>query len=141
MLGKIKPDFQQNLFKTRLTELINMEHPLVKLAQEISWDKMEAEFETLISEQERPSVAIRKIAGMLLLKEMFKESDESVVERWIENAFGSILPGRPFSKPSSRSTRATLYTLEKESEKKEWSLCWGKASSCILKPRRRTRYR
>ena len=61
-----------------------MEHPLVKLAQEISWDKMEAEFETLFSEQGRPSVAIRKIAGMLLLKEMFKESDESVVERWIE---------------------------------------------------------
>jgi hypothetical protein len=24
MLGKIKPDLQQNLFKTRLTELINM---------------------------------------------------------------------------------------------------------------------
>ena len=35
MLGKINPDFQQNLFKTRLTELLNLEHPLVKLSQEI----------------------------------------------------------------------------------------------------------
>ncbi|WP_228409182.1 transposase, partial [Chryseobacterium sp. HMWF001] len=54
---------------------------------EISWDKMESEFEKLFSENGRPSIAIRKIAGMFLLKEMFKESDETVVERWIENAY------------------------------------------------------
>ena len=96
MLGKIKPDFQQNLFKTRLTELINLEHPLVKLAQEISWDKMEVEFQNLYSEQGRPSIPIRKIAGMLLLKEMFKESDESVVERWIENAYWQYFTGEEF---------------------------------------------
>ena len=48
MLGKIKPDFQQNLFKTRLTELINLEHPLVKLSQEVGWDKMEVEFQKFI---------------------------------------------------------------------------------------------
>lgn len=51
MLGKIKPDLQQNLFKTRLTELINMEHLLVKLGNEINWDKMEQEFEKLFSMQ------------------------------------------------------------------------------------------
>jgi len=96
MLGKIKQDFQQNLFKTRLTELINMDHPLVKLAQEISWDKIEEEFSGLFSEQGRPSIAIRKIAGMLLLKEMFKESDESVVERWIENAYWQYFTGETF---------------------------------------------
>ncbi|WP_336690900.1 MULTISPECIES: IS5 family transposase [unclassified Chryseobacterium] len=96
MLGKIKQDLQQDLFKTRLTELINMEHPLVKLAHEISWDKMESEFENLFSEGGRPSIAIRKIAGMLLLKEMFKESDETVVERWIENAYWQYFTGETF---------------------------------------------
>lgn len=96
MLGKTTQDFQQNLFKTRLTELINMDHPLVKLAQEISWDKIEAEFEGLFSKEGRPSIAIRKIAGMLLLKEMFKESDESVVERWIENAYWQYFTGETF---------------------------------------------
>lgn len=96
MLGKIKPDLQQKLFQTRLTELINMEHPLVKLANEISWEEMEVEFEKLFSKQGRPSVAIRKIAGLLLLKEMFKESDESVVERWIENAYWQYFTGETF---------------------------------------------
>jgi transposase, IS5 family len=96
MLGKIKSDSQQNLFKTRLTELINLGHPLVKLANEVSWDRMELEFQNLYSEQGRPSIPIRKIAGLLLLKEMFKESDESVVERWIENAYWQYFTGEEF---------------------------------------------
>jgi IS5 family transposase len=36
MLGKIKSDSQQNLFKTRLTDLVNLGHPLLKLANEVS---------------------------------------------------------------------------------------------------------
>ena len=96
MLGKIKPNNQQNLFKTRLTDLINLGHPLVKLAKEISWEKMELEFQNLYSEQGRPSIPVRKIAGLLLLKEMFKESDESVVERWIENAYWQYFTGEEF---------------------------------------------
>jgi IS5 family transposase len=47
MLGKIKPNFQQNLFQTRLLDLINLEHPLVKLVGELGWSKMEFEFQTL----------------------------------------------------------------------------------------------
>lgn len=50
MLGKIKPDLKQNLFKIRPTDLINLGHPLVKLVQEISWGKMEIEFQDLYSE-------------------------------------------------------------------------------------------
>ena len=96
MLGKIKPDSQQNLFKTRLTDLINLGHPLVKLSNEVCWDKMEWEFQNLYSQQGRPSIPIRKIAGLLLLKEMFKESDESVVERWIENAYWQYFTGEEF---------------------------------------------
>lgn len=96
MLGKIKPDFQQNLFQTRLTDLINLGHPLVKLAHELDWNKMELEFQKLYSYQGRPSIPIRKIAGLLLLKEMFKESDESVVERWIENPYWQYFTGEIF---------------------------------------------
>ena len=80
MLGKIKPDSQQNLFKTRLTDLINLEQPLVKLADKVSWDKMEIEFRNLYSEERSSSIPIIKIAGLLLLKERFNQSDESVVD-------------------------------------------------------------
>jgi len=96
MLGKLKPNFQQNLFQTRLTDLINLVHPLVKLAHELDWNKMELEFQKLYSDHGRPSIPIRKIAGLLLLKEMFKESDESVVERWIENPYWQYFTGEDF---------------------------------------------
>ena len=96
MLGKLKHDIQQNLFQTRLTDLINLGHPLVKLAQEVDWLKMEVEFKKLYSEQGRPSIPIRKIAGLLLIKEMFKESDESVVDRWIENPYWQYFTGEDF---------------------------------------------
>lgn len=96
MLGKINTDLQQNLFRTRLTELINMGHPIVKLAKELSWDKMESEFRKLYSEQRRHSVPVRTIAGMLMLKQMFKESDESVVERWVENPYWQYFTGEDF---------------------------------------------
>ncbi len=96
MLGKIKPDFQQNFFLTRLTDLINMQHPLVILSKELDWEKMEFEFKNLYSVQGRPSIAIRKIAGLLLLKSMFNQSDESVVERWIENPYWQYFTGEDF---------------------------------------------
>ncbi len=58
--------------------------------------KIEFEFQNLYSEQGRPSIPIRKIAGLLLLKEMFKESDESVVDRWIENPYWQYFTGEYF---------------------------------------------
>ncbi|EOG6907627.1 transposase [Flavobacterium psychrophilum] len=36
---------------------------------------------------------IKKTAGLLMLKGMFNESDESVVERWIENAYWQYFTG------------------------------------------------
>jgi IS5 family transposase len=66
------------------------------VADEVCWDKMELEFQNLYSDQGRPSIPIRKSAGLLLLKEMFKESDESVVERWIENAYWQYFTGEEF---------------------------------------------
>lgn len=68
MLGRIEPDFQQNLFKTRLADLINLGHLQVKLSQKISWDKMEVEFQNLYSEQERASIPIRKIGRFITFK-------------------------------------------------------------------------
>ena len=123
MLGKINTDLQQNLFKTRLTELINMGHPIVKLARELSWDKMLVEFRKLYSDQGRPSISIRKIAGMLMLKQMFKESDDSVVERWIENPYWQYFTGEDFFNLSSLLIPVSFFTSENTSIKVVWSFC------------------
>lgn len=57
---------------------------------------MQQEFANLFSEGGRPYIAICKIAGVLLLKELFKERDESVVERWLENEYRQYFIGEDF---------------------------------------------
>lgn len=69
---------------------------MVILSTQIDWQKMEFEFKNLYSEQGKPSVAIRKIAGLLVLKAMFNQSDESVVQRCIENPYWQYFCGEDF---------------------------------------------
>jgi len=40
-----------------------------------------------------PSVPIRKIVGMIILKQMYNQSDEQVMERWLENPYRQYFTG------------------------------------------------
>lgn len=73
-----------------------MNHPLVILANQIDWNRIEGDHAHLYSEAGRPSIPIRKIAGALMLKHMFNESDESVVDRWIENPYWQYFSGEQY---------------------------------------------
>ena len=75
------------------TNLIDLGHPLVVLAREVDWDFIETEIAPCFSHTGRPSVPARSIVGMLMLKRMFDESDESVVARWIENPYWQHFTG------------------------------------------------
>ncbi len=77
-----------NLFQSRLEQIINMNHPLIKLSRELDWSVFEAEFGAYYSEgQGRPAKPIRLMVGIHYLKYAFDESDESVVERFLENPY------------------------------------------------------
>jgi len=95
MVQKIDKNPQLDMFRTPIKHFIQESHKLVKLARQIDWDRLENELsEFYCSNNGRPGIPIRKIAGMLMLKRMFNESDESVIERWVENPIGSISVGR-----------------------------------------------
>ncbi len=49
-----------------------------------SWVK---EFEQYYSKEGRPSVPSHTMVGLLMLKSMFDEADETLIERWIENPY------------------------------------------------------
>jgi IS5 family transposase len=93
MIGKIEKTPQLNLFEVPLTTFINMQHELVILCEKFNWDEIEKDFEKYFSEIGRPSVPIRKMVGLLLLKQVYDESDESVVARWIENPYWQYFCG------------------------------------------------
>src|SRR5512145_2656527 len=75
------------MFKTVLTSFIHPDHKLCLLAKEINWDSLEKEFAPLYGSTGRPSIPIRTIVGLLLLKQMYNLGDETVVERYLENPY------------------------------------------------------
>ena len=87
MLKKLPVQPQLEMFKTVLMSFIHPEHELCLLAKEIDWDTLEKEFAPLYGKVGRPSIPIRTIAGLLLLKQMYNLGDETVVVRYLENPY------------------------------------------------------
>jgi IS5 family transposase len=87
MLKKLPKQPQLEMFKTVLTSFIHPEHELCMLAKKIDWVYLEKEFAPLYGAVGRPSVPIRTIVGLLLLKQMYNLGDETVVQRYLENPY------------------------------------------------------
>jgi transposase, IS5 family len=69
------------LFRLRLENIIDLKHPLVRLAQETDWRFYEAVIEPLYAEHGRPGVPVRFMVGLHILKHTFNFSDEEVCDR------------------------------------------------------------
>ncbi len=83
-----------HLFQSRLDQILNMKHPLVRLAQAIDWPVFEEEFGPCYCEGKgRPAKPARLMVGLHYLKHAFNESDESVVERLLENPYWQYFCG------------------------------------------------
>ncbi|MEL6140274.1 MAG: IS5 family transposase [Bacteroidota bacterium] len=96
MKGKLPKVDQSDLFRSRLSSIISPRHELCQLAAEIDWEWLDAEFDKYYSNEGRPSIPVRKIVGLLLLKQMYNESDESVIDRWIENPYWQYFTGETY---------------------------------------------
>jgi IS5 family transposase len=83
-----------DLFRQRLDELVNSQHPLVQLAGHIDWAAFEREWAGFFpSQRGRPVTAPRLVVGLLYLQHTFALSDEEVVERWVENPYWQLFCG------------------------------------------------
>lgn len=94
MIGKTDKTPQLNMYQVPIRQFINEEHELCQLARRIDWDSLESDLSDYYCvDNGRPSIPIRKIVGVILLKRMFNESDESVVDRWKENPYWQYFCG------------------------------------------------
>jgi len=85
---------QENLFQARLDQQLDPKHPLFRLAQQIDWNYFEQEFGSFYSEEMgRPGAPTRLLVGLHYLKHAYDESDESVVEKWVENPYWQYFCG------------------------------------------------
>lgn len=87
---------EQDLFRSRLDQIINTRHPIVKLAQLIDWKRLEKECAVYYTDWGRPGLPIRLIMGLHLLKYIYGLSDEEVCGRWEENPYYQYFCGETF---------------------------------------------
>ena len=91
------PPEQDDLLRSRLVEMIDMRHELVKLAALIDWKVFEREWAGFFpSHTGRPATSPRLVAGLCYLQHAFRLSDEAVVARWAENPYWQHFCGETF---------------------------------------------
>ena len=88
-----RTDSQWSLFSFPLEKILAPDHPLVILAAGIDWSEFDDLVDECYSEDGRPGCTTRLMIGLLYLKHAFNESDESVVERWVENPYWQFFCG------------------------------------------------
>ncbi|MEM6349111.1 MAG: IS5 family transposase [Bacteroidota bacterium] len=96
MKGSLPDERQGDLFRSRLDSILSLDHELCRLTNELDWDWLDEELSVYYSHEGRPSIPVRTIGGMLLLKQMFNESDESVLRRWVENPYWQYFTGETY---------------------------------------------
>ena len=97
---------EQDLFRSRLDQIIDMKHALVKLARAIDWRFLEERFGAVYTDGPgRPPLPTRLMAGLAILKHTYDLSDEVLCERWVENPYfqyllrRGVLPARAALRP------------------------------------------
>ena len=111
-----KPQLSEfELFQSRLDNMLDPEHPLVKLAGLIDWSRFDEAFGRFYTQKGRPGLPTRLMAGLHLLKHMDGLSDEAVCARWVENPYWQYFCGEqhfrhklPFDRSSMTRWRGRI---------------------------------
>lgn len=67
--------------------------PLLALGRTLDWARLEGAFSPLYSDLGRSAKPIRLMCGLLMLKQLYNLSDESVVEQWRMNPYYQVFCG------------------------------------------------
>ncbi len=74
-----------DLFRSRLTQIINTRHELARLTEQIDWAHIDQQVQPFFAAEGRPAIPSRLMVGLHILKSMYQLSDEAVCERWVES--------------------------------------------------------
>src|SRR5436309_14431379 len=88
---------EQDLFRSRLDQIIDMKHSLVTLARTVDWGFLEQAFGAVYTDGPgQPPLPTRLMAGLAILKHSYDLSDEVLCERWVENPYYQFFCGEEF---------------------------------------------
>jgi transposase, IS5 family len=108
-MSQPRDERQDDLFQPPLEKIINLRHPLIRLAREIDWG-----FLCGVGPGQ-PPLPTRLVAGLFILKHMHNLSDEALCDRWVENPYFQYFCGEvvfrhelPFDRSSLTRWRQRL---------------------------------
>ena len=80
-------------FKDRLENIVKPKHPLCQSAKTIPWETLEKEFAQYYRNFGRPAKPTRLMISLLLLKQIYNQGDETVMEAWVQNPYWQYFSG------------------------------------------------
>jgi len=115
-MAKPRDDRQKDLLRPALEAIIDLGHPLVRLAGAIDWRFLDKRFAGVCTAGAgQPPLPTRLVAGLLILKHMHDLSDEVLCARWLENPYYQFFSGElsfchqlPFDRSSLTHWRQRL---------------------------------
>jgi len=100
---------EQDLFRSRLDQIIDIKHALVKLARTIDWRFLEETFGAVYTDKPgQPPLPTRLMAGLAILKHTYDLSDEALCDRWVENPYFQYFCGEVFFQHALVFDRSSL---------------------------------
>ncbi len=96
MLGRSDKNPQLNLTGVPMIHFIDPAHELCHLAKKINWDDVEKEFSQYYSTKGAPSVPVRIMVGLILLKQVYGFSDKNSLLHWLENPYWQHFCGQVY---------------------------------------------
>src|ERR1044071_6961791 len=109
-VAKPRDNRQKDLLRAALEDIIDLAHPLVRLARGVLWP-----FSRCPAVPGRPPWPTRLVAGLFILKNMHDLSDEVLCARWLENPYYQFFCGEvsfchklPFERSSLTHWRQRL---------------------------------
>jgi IS5 family transposase len=98
MKPRVKPQDSgtEDLFRSKLKNIINLRHELVRLGDLIDWGRLEAHFAPYYKDAGRPGTPTRLVVGLQLLKHIEGLSDEVVCERWERDPYMQYFCGEEY---------------------------------------------
>ena len=83
-----------DLFRSQLSQILDPKNPLLILAEKIDWSRFDSEINACYAKEiGRPGINTRVMVGLLYLKEAFNQSDESLMNLWVENPYWQAFCG------------------------------------------------
>jgi transposase, IS5 family len=115
-MSKPRDERQKDLLRPALDQIIDLGHPLARLARELDWGFLDGRFRSVCrAGPGQPPLPTRLVAGLLILKHMHDLSDEVLCARWLENPYYQFFCGEesfchrlPFERSSLTRWRQRL---------------------------------